>query len=420
MNKKNYTMRAVTLTLLVFAFSSGLFATQERKTLALRLESPTGNSATTTLYFDEGITPSYDVHEDAPMVFSNVPSIPEIYSYTLDKVACSINGCGTLQTYTQVSLGYTVGYAGNYTFSASLVDNFDPTSIIKLYDSRLGITTDLRENFYQVEIDSNDLVDNRFFIQITSAIQYTSSPSNCANTGGTITIIPDSSITWDLCQLFDSANQVLQTINDVTGTITFTGLAAGTYHVVYTYNSYSASNTFFLNGNYVTASIGVPAQPIFTNQDVIFNAFTTNSVNYTWDFGDSTIIIGVANPTQVYLVPGTYTVNLFSSNDVGCSATAQAVVTVVASTTGINSISKNNATTVISFGKTVVVNMNDAVVSQDAQIFVYNLLGQSVVSLPITSQSENINMQNQSTGYYLVSIRNSGIVNTKRVIITGQ
>ncbi len=153
---------------------------------------------------------------------------------------------------------------------------------------------------------------------------------------------------------------------------------------------------------------------------MIFNAFTTNSVNYTWDFGDSTIIIGVANPTQVYLVPGTYTVNLFSSNGVGCSATAQAVVTVVASTTGINGISKNNATTVISFGKTVVVNMNDAVVSQDAQIFVYNLLGQSVVSLPITSQSENINMQNQSTGYYLVSIRNSGIVNTKRVIITGQ
>jgi hypothetical protein len=412
-------MRAVTFTLLFFVFSSGLFASQERKTLTLRLESPTGNSASTTLYFDEGISPIYNIHEDALMVYSNVPSIPEIYSYTVDKVACSINGCGTLQKTTKVALGYTVGYPGNYTISASLVSNFNPTSIIKLYDSKLGITTDLRENFYQVQIDSNDLADNRFFIEITSAVQYASTPSNCANTGGTITITPDSSITWDLCQLMDSANQILQTYNDVTGQIVFSGLAAGTYNVVYTYNNYTATNTFFLNGNYVTAAIDTPAQTIFVNQDVIFNAITTNSINYSWDFGDGTIIIGVANPTQRYLVPGTYTVNLTSSNDVGCSATAQVVIIAIAGATAINNVSKNEAT-VISNGKSVVVHMNDAVISQDAQIQVYNLLGQSVVSLPLTSQSANINMQNQSTGYYLVSIHNSGLVNTKRVLITGQ
>ena len=98
-------MRAVTLTLMFFAFSSGLFASQERKTLMLRLESPTGNSASTTVYFDEGITPSYNVHEDSKMVFDNIPSITEIYSFTLDKVACTINGVGTLQTTTQVALG---------------------------------------------------------------------------------------------------------------------------------------------------------------------------------------------------------------------------------------------------------------------------------------------------------------------------
>ncbi len=412
-------MRAVTLTLMFFAFSSGLFASQERKTLMLRLESPTGNSASTTVYFDEGITPSYNVHEDSKMVFDNIPSIPEIYSFTLDKVACTINGVGTLQTTTQVALGYTVGYAGNYTLSASLISNFDPTCIIKLYDSRLGVTVDLRENFYQVQIDSDDLVDNRFFIQITSPVQYASSPSNCANSGGTITIIPDSSITWDLCQLIDSANQVLQTFNDVTGQITFSGLAAGTYNVVYTYSSYTATNTFFLNGNYVTATIGVPAQPIFAGQDVIFNGVTTNSINYTWDFGDSTIITGVANPTQRYLVPGTYTVNLFSSNNVGCSATAQAIVTVVENSTGINNPGKSEAT-VISYGKTVNVNMNDAVIGKDAEILVYNLLGQSVSSLPLTSQSETISMQNQSTGYYLVSIRNSGNINTKRIFISSE
>jgi len=408
-------MKAVTFTLLFFALSTALFASQERKTLTLRLQSPTGNSTTTTLYFDEGITPSFDVHEDSKMVFDNIPSIPEFYSFTLDKVACSINGCGTLQTTEQVALGYTVGYAGQYTITASQIDNFDPTSIIKLYDSRLGITVDLRENFYQVQIDSNDLQDNRFFIQISSAIQYTSKPSDCANTGGSITLIPDSSITWDLCQLMDSANNIIQTFNDVTGTVTFTGLAAGTYHVVYTYNNYTATNVFFLNGNYVTASIGVPAQPIYVNQDVVFNGITTNSINYNWDFGDSTIIIGVAHPTQVYLAPGTYTVYLTSSNNLGCSATAEATVLVL-DASGIGNVSKKDAS-VITEGKLITVNMNDITIGKDAQIVVYNLLGQSIADLPLTNQTTSINLQSESTGYYLVSIRNAGSVNTKRVII---
>jgi len=408
-------MKAVTFTFLFLAFTSGLFASNERKTLTLRLQSPNGNSASTTVYFDEGITPSYDVHEDAAMVFSNIPSIPEFYSFTLDKVACSTNGCGTLQTTEQVALGYTVGAPGNYTISASLVDNFDPTSIIKLYDSRLGITTDLRENFYQVNIDSNDLQDNRFILEISSAVQYTSQPSNCANTGGSITITPDSSITWDLCQLIDSANQVLQTYNNVTGQITFTGLAAGTYQVVYTYNQYSATNVFFLNGNYVTASIGTPSEPIFVNQDVVFDALTTNSVNYDWSFGDSTLIVGVAHPTQRYLVAGTYTVNLTSSNDLGCSATAQAVVTVYGAS-AINNVNVKEAT-VVAEGKMVTVNMNDNSLSQDAQITIYNLLGQTVTVLPLITQVANMNLQNQATGYYLVSIRNAGVINTKRIVI---
>ena len=410
-------MKALKITLLLLAFSTALFATQERKTLKLRLLSPTGNSDETTIYFDEGIVPSYDIHQDAYYVFSNIAGIPEIYSYTLDKVACSINGAGTLQDAQKINLGYHVGYPGNYTINAILLSNFDPTTIVRLIDNKMADTIDLRENFYQVNLDSDDNSTNRFQILVSRSVKYTSLPSNCSNTGGSITISPDSSITWDQCQLIDSNNNVLQTYYDVAGPVTFSGLAQGSYQVVYTYNDYTAANNFYLNGNFVVATIGVPPTQIYVNQDVIFDALTSNADHFNWDFGDSTLIIGVAHPTQRYLVPGTYTVNLYAYNDIGCSATAEATVTVLqGGATGINEQGKKEIT-IITEGTTLNVNMNGTVLSDNAQLQIFNLLGQSIKMLPINFQTTNIALDNQANGYYLVSIHNAGSVTTKRVFI---
>jgi len=416
-NLKLKRMKALTFTLLFLTFSVVLFASQEKKTLKLRLQSPTGNTDETTLYFDQGILPAYNIHQDAAYVFNNIPGIPEIYSYTLDKVACSINGCGTLQKAQKVNLGYQVGAPGNYTINATLVSNFDPTTLIRLIDNKMGDTIDLRENFYQVQLDSSDITTNRFQVLVSSAVKYSSTNANCANTGGTITITPDSTITWNKCQLMDSFDNVLQTYSDVRGPITFAGLAEGNYHVVYTFDQYTATNYFYLSGNYVAAEIGVPAQPIFTNQDVIFSAITTNANQFTWDFGDSTLINGVAHPTQRYLTPGTYTVTLFTSNSMGCSASAQATVIVVsAAATGINEPGKGEIS-VIAEGKVINVNIHDALLNDNSQILVYNLLGQAINAQPLTSQTVSINLENQANGYYLVSIRNGGTINTKRVFI---
>ena len=312
-------------------------------------------------------------------------------------------------------MGYHVGYPGTFSITGAL-ENFDPTSLVQLVDMKLGDTIDLRQNFYQVALDSNDNGSNRFEVLVSSPVQYSSTPSNCANTGGTITINPDTTIQWTQCQLLDAANQVLQTLNDLNGPVTFSGLSEGNYQVVYNYNNYSAVNTFYLPGNFVVASIGVPAEPLFTNTDIVFNAFTTNANQYYWDFGDSTLITGVANPTQTYLSPGTYTVNLYAANDLGCSAATQATVTVVQGTTGITEPGKKAATVIAQEG-IVTVNMNDIMISPNAEIEVYNLLGQAVKTLSLATQTSSINLQNESNGIYLVSIRNAGTTDTKRVFI---
>ena len=52
------------------------------------------------------------------------------------------------------------------------------------------------------------------------------------------------------------------------------------------------------------------------NQPVSFTNLTTGpSATYTWDFGDGTILQGVANPTHEYASPGSYVVTLSATSD---------------------------------------------------------------------------------------------------------
>ena len=118
-------------------------------------------------------------------------------------------------------------------------------------------------------------------------------------------------------------------------------------------------------------------------------------------------------------MPGTYTVNLFAFNDLGCNASAQATVVVLPqeNTTGINEAGKKDIA-VITEGKVINVNMNGASLADNAWIEVYNLLGQAVNTQALTTQIATINLNNEANGYYLISIRNAGATNTKRVFIT--
>lgn len=410
-------MRTLIFTLLFLTCTANVFASQNKKTLKLRLQSPSGNIDDATIYFDQGIVTSYDVHQDAEKVFTTVAGVPQLFSYTSDYVPCSINGGGTLSAASIVPLGYKVGYAGTYTLSAVLIDNFDPTSVIKLFDKRTGRTIDLRQNFCQVQMDTTDHPDGRFFLQVSAPVQFNSAPSNCQNTGGRISIIPDSTIVWPLCQLLDAQNNVLATDSNVHGQIDFTNLAAGDYHVNFTSDQYTATDNFHLDGDFVLAGIVPPSQTIYTNEEVIFIANVTNASEYTWTFGDGTFVDGVANPYQIFFEPGTYDVDLNCTNAAGCSATAHVSVVVEGQViNGIKEEEESKAVSVYAFGKTVAVDMNGANIN-NAELRVANLLGQPVYSSILNTQKSEVTLDNQANGYYIVSVKNGGKVNTKRVFL---
>jgi PKD repeat protein len=394
---------------------SGLFATQNEKMLKLRLQSPTGNISDAAIYFDQNINPSYDINEDAEMVFNNLEAFPELYSMTTDKVPCSINGAGDLSTTAVVALGYHVGFPGTYNLSATLLDDFDATSVIQLEDRQLGIIVDLRENFYQVQLDSNGFNDDRFFIHVSTPVQFSSTPSNCSNNGGEIFVTPDTTIHWNLCQLYNADNVAVATEDSISGPFTFSSLPAGNYKVIFTYNQYTTTHNFQLAGNFVVASIASPSNSIYTDESVVFNALTTNASEYTWNFGDGSLVTGVADAPQTYFTPGNYTVVLTCTNQFGCSATAQTSVAVNL-TSSVNAVSDNEVN-IYSYNNMLQVNMNGTL-SGNAELTVYNLLGQPVLNRTFESQKETFDLSRQASGYYFATVKNAGKSSTKRIFIS--
>lgn len=402
-----------TFTLLV-AFSASLFATQDKKQLKIRLQAPGGTLDEVTVYFDQGVSDVYNYQEDAQKVFSGVAGVPVIYSPSSDNVPLSINGFNDLTTALTVPLVYDVDADGLYTFSAPLINNFDPSSIVRVEDRQLGVEHDLRAGAFSVQLLANDPGTNRFYIHVSYPTTFSSVNAGCANNDGVVHVELDNSITWSSATLYDAFNTLIGTQNNVTGVIDFNGLSEGDYYVVLSYNGYSVTKNFHIEGNYVLANIGASKYIAYVGEDIDFHALTTHSSAYAWDFGDGTLINGVANPTLSYYEPGTYQVQLQASNSQGCSDNASVTV-VINKGTGIDEQQIGNVS-VTAYAKQITVKVGDEITGT-ANITIYNLLGQSVYNQPLNGSITNVNFVEQPQGYYLVSVKNNDKVTTKRVFV---
>jgi PKD repeat protein len=413
---KSVTMRFLTFTLLFVTLSLSTYATQHKKTVKLRIQSQNGNLDEATVYFDQAINPNYVYQEDAQEVLSGVAGVPVIYTLTTDNYRCSINGVGTLSNTEVVPVGVIVDVTGTYNLTGALLDNFDPTSIITLEDRNTGRFIDLRTNFYPVVLDSGAAPEGRFFIHASYPSSSSKTVAGCANNDAELQITSDPSVTWDSYELFDAFNNSVGVFNNVNAPVTFTGLAEGDYYLLSTYGAYSTTEEFHIDGNYILANVGASATQVSTLENISFSANAINANHFAWDFGDGTLIIGVAHPDLAYYEPGVYTVNLHASNDHGCTDNAQIEIIVSQSvSTAIKEETKNEIA-IAAQNKTVTVTMN-GVTNDDAQLQVYNLIGQSVYNASIVNEKTTASLNEQPSGYYLVSVKNSDKVKTKRIFI---
>ncbi len=407
-------MRVLIFTLIFATLSSSVFATQNKKQVKLRIQAPAGNIDEATIYFDQNINPAYINAEDAQKIFSGIAGVPVIYSESVDNIPCSINGAGTLSNTELMSIGVDVDADGLYNITAPNLTNFDPTSIIRLEDRANGRFTDMRTNFYQAQMTAGESATGRFYLHVSYPVSVSSTVAGCFNNDGALNVTADNSITWTACQLFDMFNNAAGAYNNITGAYSFTGLAEGDYYMAYTFGAYQTTVPFHISGNYIVANIQASAVVVATGEPVDFSAVANNSNQFEWDFGDGTLIYGIAHPTLAYYEPGVYQVNLKCSNSIGCIDNAQIEIT-VSQALAVNEV-ETKSVSISAQQKSVIVNLNDAN-NLNAQVQVYNMIGQSVYHAPLASQTSTVSFDEQPVGYYVVSVKNAEQTTTKRVFI---
>lgn len=407
-------MRVLIFTLMLGLLTTSAFATQQKKTLKLRLQNAsTGNLDEATVYFDLGIAPSYNYQEDAQKVFGGVPGVPQIWTVTNDNMQVSINGFSMLSNTEVVSVSVDVDQTGSYRFVPALLDNFDETSIVRLEDKSNNTFHDLRSGMYVTTIDENEATDGRFFIHVSTPIMTSSSNSDCSNSNGSVSASFDNSITWTLCNLYDATNTQIGSFTNVNTPVDFTGLAAGTYTMILNYGSYTVTKQFDVKGNFVTTNASVSTPIAMVGQEVEFFANATNSSSFVWEFGDGTLITGVANPSLSFFEPGTYDVKVKASNIYGCQDESQLSITVEKSTS-ISDV-QTDVARVFASQKDVTVQLSSD--AKNAQLDIFNLLGQNVYSNNLGNGVQKVNLGSQPNGYYVVEVKNNSERYTQKVYL---
>lgn len=411
-------MRVLIFTLLLSVLSTSVFATQDKKTVQLRLQSTsTGQLDQATIYFDHAINPGYIYLEDAQKVFSGVAGVPVLWSLTANQVECSINGIGTLSNTEVVELGADVDVTGTYNIVPLQLDNFDPSSIIRLEDKATGTFHDLRSGAYSATIDANEPTTGRFYIHVSTPISLSTTNAGCADNDGTVSAGFDNSITWTLCNLYDMSNNLMGTYSNVNSTSQFSALPSGDYYVLLNYNGYTVTRNLHVNGTIVSAGIGASTFIAETGQEIDFHAQTTHANQFEWDFGDGTMILGVANPTVAYYEPGVYTVMMKASNSYGCADNSSVSVIInEATTTSIKEATSNSDVEIFASEKTVTIETEMTV--ENAVVTIYSLNGRPVYTGVVDEEEEKIDLNNVSTGVYIVVVEGTNGREVKKVMLT--
>lgn len=410
-------MRFLIFTLLFTSLTTGLFASQDKKQLRLRVQGSSGDLDETTLYFDQGVASAFTAQEDAQKVFTTLPGIPQVFSLTSDNQQCQINGFSTLSQTEVIGLGVVVDADGQYTFTAPVLEKFDATSIIRIEDRQQAVFTDLRTDLYTADILATEPTTGRFFLHVSRPATFTNVPAGCINNDGIIQVNQDNSIEWNRCELFDANNQLKGTFTAINGQFDFPNLSEGNYTMVFTYGNYSASKVFHVVSNSIEASISVSTVTAYTLEEIDFHATARNANHFEWDFGDGTQIVGVANPTLAYYEAGTYNVTLKTTNDHGCTQNSNVVVQIAEPlVSGINEQKSIDDISIFSANNNITVKVNNEV-TKGAKMQVYNLLGASIYSSPVTQQITTIGFDEQPAGYYIVSVKNNDTTNTRRVYL---
>jgi PKD repeat protein len=315
-----------------------------------------------------------------------------------------------------VPMGLDARVSGNYKFTFTGINTFDPTTYITLEDKKLGTMFDLRSGDYSFSADSGDSW-NRFVIQFTPPVLISTTDAVCGGSAK-LHIEQPGTANWKYT-LTDSNNAVVATGVLNQNAAVDASLAMGTYTLTLVdNNNYTVIKPVVLSGtNPVNAGFTASATNVAPQVNVVFTNISANATGYNWNFGDGYVANNVENPVHAYAAPGTYTVVLTATGPSGCNGTKAQTITVADATTGIGLLAGGNNVDIWSSNNRIFVSFA-SLQKVDAVINIFDILGQQLGEDRVTSnilyQKE---VENMDAGYVVVRVKMGEQLLTKKLLI---
>ncbi|MCX6200396.1 MAG: PKD domain-containing protein [Bacteroidetes bacterium] len=399
------------LFLLLSFFSTSTFANVGKKQIRLRiLDTLSTVYDETNIYLDLGSTSAYSYPEDGQKIVDTSSGAPYIYSFTSNNIPCFSNSYGNFTNPVSIPIGFRVGSSGTFRFMTTFLDNFDATSIVQLEDKTLGVFHDLRQGDFELAFAQAQTDDNRFVLHVSYPAIISTADADCNNTNAIITITQDTSIVWSLCALYDDSLNLLNSFSNINGVFNFASLTEGNYNLVFAFGVYTTIFPVSVNGHQIVVDAMASKYYAAVDESIHFSVLASHANHFVWDFGDGTLITGVANTDNYYPTAGEYLVTITCSNNYGCSAMDTFSVFIAAST-GVPTLS-DNAISINAKGKSITI-LNRSQEELTFQLF--NTAGSLLDSRMITTPTSDINLPSLTSGLYILQLKSTNGNLTKKI-----
>lgn len=374
----------------------------------------TGLMDNTRVRFTVDATNQFDEQLDANKLYGKLTNHT---LYTLSGAEhMSRNNLHSIAETSTVPLSMEAGTNGTYTFTFDGLQSFDPTSYITLEDVATGTFTDIRQvSSYTFTMNKGDNAD-RFVLHFTPAAKTTTTNATC-EASGMLNIEQPGTANWNYT-VTNGANAIATGVLNQTSPVTLS-VAAGNYTVTLVdNNNYTVVKTITVNGNNgATVVLQTSAQAVEEMENITFAANATNATDYTWNFGDGTIVTNQTAAMQYqYNAPGVYTVSVIADNG-SCNAIATQTVTVNKTATAIGNLTQNGLQ-IYSYRNRVVVDFGKE--AKNATIAIFNLLGQELSNEKTAAKVYTHDVNNLEAGYVIVKVLKGETVTTQKVFITNK
>lgn len=284
-----------------------------------------------------------------------------------------------------------------------------PESQFELVDL-LPITSTMTVSFTAYDLNPQHLVEaavDGFHVDETAAYPIFTSDviSGCAP--ATIQFFDSSDTTFLWNWTFEGGTPATSTAQNPVVTYA----TPGVYDVTLTAITQTASTFTVERPNYIAIS-GPPTadfSSVLNGNSASFTNNSSNATSYQWDFGDGGTSTD-ANPTHVFAAPGQYEVTLEATNACGFTVSTQSVTVEVSGADYLDETGNSLTASPNPFGQNLTVSYILPEGKTNANLLIFNILGEKIGQTAISANAGNLSLNNQfsNSGVYFLRLQVDG------------